>query len=73
MPAKVFISCGQASDKERYFASVVGEWFRAEGYKPYIAIDVQKILDLNAGIIGELKTSDAALDMGQIGSRAMIL
>ncbi|EFK06462.1 conserved hypothetical protein [delta proteobacterium NaphS2] len=58
MSAKVFISCGQASDEERIFAQSLGEWLRSEGYVPYVAIEVQSILDLNYGIIGELKTSD---------------
>lgn len=58
MGAKVFISCGQASDKEREVATLLASWFRDQGYTPYIAIEAQSILDLNAGIIGELKTSD---------------
>jgi len=58
MPAKVFISCGQNSPEERQVAQHLSAWFRAEGYEPYVAIDVMSILDLNAGIIGELKTSD---------------
>jgi hypothetical protein len=58
MPAKVFISCGQHSVAERQVAQDVGAWFQSEGYAPYVAIQVQSILDLNSGIIGELKTSD---------------
>jgi len=58
MPAKVFISCGQGANEEREVARQLGQWFDAAGYKPYVAIEVQSILDLNAGIIGELKTSD---------------
>jgi len=58
MPAKVFISCGQASAAERQVAHSLATWFSSQGFSPYIAIQVQSILDLNAGIIGELKTSD---------------
>jgi len=58
MPAKVFISCGQATPEERKIAQDLGLWFHSKGYVPYVAIEVQSILDLNAGIIAELKTSD---------------
>lgn len=58
MPAKVFISCGQSSLEERKVAQQLGDWFKSKGYNPYVAIEVQSILDLNSGIIGELKTSD---------------
>jgi hypothetical protein len=58
MPAKVFISCGQATAEERKLARQLHDWFESEGYCPYVAIEAQSILDLNAGIIGELKTSD---------------
>src|SRR5208283_3911446 len=58
MPAKVFISCGQATPQERSVATALGAWFSANGYNPYVAIKVQSILDLNVGIISELKTSD---------------
>ena len=58
MPAKVFISCGQGSLEERKVAQQLGDWFKSKCFNPYVAIEVQSILDLNAGIIGELKTSD---------------
>lgn len=58
MAGKVFISCGQASDDERKVASDLNSWFSDEGYNPYLAIETQSILDLNAGIIDQLKTSD---------------
>ena len=58
MSAKVFISCGQNSPEERVVAQELSEWFEAEGYTPYVAVAVQTILDLNTGIIGELRTSD---------------
>jgi len=58
MPARVFISCGQANDEEREVASNLEKWFRLGGYDPYVAVQVQTIGDLNAGIIGALKASD---------------
>jgi len=58
MPARVFISCGQATDEERGVASDLEKWFRSEAYDPYVAVQVQTIGDLNAGIIGALKASD---------------
>lgn len=58
MPGKVFISCGQKSEEEKDIANNIASWFRDQGFDPYIAIEVQSILDLNGGVIGELKTSD---------------
>ncbi len=58
MPARVFISCGQANDEERGVAADLEKWFRSEGFDPYVAVQVQTIGDLNAGIIGALKASD---------------
>ena len=58
MPARVFISCGQASPEERLVAQNISAWFRSQGYLPYVAVTVQTIPDLNSGIIGALKESD---------------
>src|ERR1700694_1305689 len=57
MPSRVFISCGQ-DNEERAVSNQLEQWFRSEGYDPYVAVQVQTIRDLNAGIIGALKTSD---------------
>lgn len=57
MAARVFISCGQR-DGERQIARAVAEWFTAEGFRPYVALEVQSIQDVNSGIIGELRRSD---------------
>jgi hypothetical protein len=35
MPAKVFISCGQASRKEVSMVDRISQWFKDEGYDPY--------------------------------------
>ena len=74
--AKVFISCGQATDAERATALAIRDWFAAEGYDPYLAIEVQSILDLNQGIVAGLKRSDYYLfvkfrreHVGWIGSK----
>jgi hypothetical protein len=58
MPARVFISCGQTTDEERGVASDLEKWFRSGGYDPYVAVQVQTIGDLNAGIIGVLNATD---------------
>ena len=62
MPSKVFISCGQ-TPKEKDVANDVASWLRSQGFNPYVAIEVQSILDINGGIIDELKSSDYYLFM----------
>ena len=57
MAARVFISCGQRDDK-RQIAAAVAEWFTTQGFRPYVALEVQSIQDVNSGIIGELRRSD---------------
>lgn len=58
MPSKVFISCGQATKEEKKAGKDVAKWLHRQGFIPYIAIEVQSILDINSGIINELKSSD---------------
>lgn len=58
MPGIVFISCGQANDKERQVAESIRRWFRKRGFEPYVAIHAQSLADVNSGIIRELKRSD---------------
>ena len=58
MPARVFISCGQATLEERATADGVRRWLVSEGFDAYVAVNVQTISDLNAGIIGAIRTSD---------------
>jgi hypothetical protein len=58
MPAKVFISCGQANDEERTISQELYDWFEAKGYKPYVATQVPTIPEINTGILSELKSSD---------------
>lgn len=57
MSARVFISCGQRQG-ERDVAIAVARWFTERGFRPYVALDAQSILDVNSGIIGELRRSD---------------
>jgi hypothetical protein len=57
MPAKVFISSGQAP-KERSMVDQISEWLKDEGYNTYVATDVQTIPELNSQILGALKSSD---------------
>ena len=58
MAGRIFISCGQADPKEIAVATELSSWFKKEGYDPYVAIQTQSILDLNNGIISELKRAD---------------
>jgi len=58
MAGKVFISCGQSNSSERQVATQLSDWFLSQGYNPYVAIQTQSILEVNAGIIRELKSSD---------------
>ena len=58
MPGRVFISCGQASSKERQVADGIRRWFSRKGFKPHVAIQAQSLTDVNSGIIGELRRSD---------------
>jgi hypothetical protein len=60
MRTRVFLSCGQRPN-EIEIAGKLGELLEARGFDVYIAIDVQTILDINAGIIRELKNSDCYL------------
>lgn len=60
MKSRVFVSCGQRAG-EKEVANKVGKLLEKRGFDVYIAIDVQTILDINAGIIRELKNSDCYL------------
>jgi hypothetical protein len=60
MKSKVFLSCGQRAG-ERDVALRVGKLLETRGFDVYIAIDVQTILEINTGIIRELKDSDCYL------------
>jgi len=58
MAGKVFISCGQNNSQERQVANQLNNWFLSQGFHPYVAIQTQSILELNSGIIAELKSAD---------------
>jgi hypothetical protein len=58
MPAKVFISCGQATSSERAAAAEIEKWFSDRGFEPYVAIQAQSLADVNSGIIDKLKAAD---------------
>jgi len=55
---KVFLSCGQHGLEERQIAREICDMLVARGFKVYLAINVQTILEINTGIIDELKDSD---------------
>ncbi len=61
MAGKVFISCGQANADERQVAARISAWLASQGFDPYVAIQTQSILEVNTGIIRELKSSDLYL------------
>lgn len=58
MPGKIFISCGQANEKEIKVAKQLAEWLKSENFNPYVAINTQSIQDLNFAIISNLKSAD---------------
>jgi hypothetical protein len=58
MPAKVFISCGQANDGETKVVRDVKAWFKSEGFEPFAASDVGSMLDLNGRVLAELRSAD---------------
>jgi hypothetical protein len=58
MPGKMFVSCGQKIEEEIRTAGAIEDWLTDEGFRPYVAIQAQTILDLNGEIIRELKQSD---------------
>jgi hypothetical protein len=58
MPAVVFISCGQGEPREREAAQEVARWLSSKGFEPYIAVNIQTLLDLNSEVISSLKKSD---------------
>ena len=60
MRSRVFLSCGQGPE-EKQVAGKIGELLKKRGFDVYIAIDVQTILEINSGIIRELKNSDCYL------------
>jgi hypothetical protein len=61
MKSRVFVSCGQHTPEERLVARSVCKLLADRGFSAYLAIDVQTILDINGGIIRELKNSDCYL------------
>jgi hypothetical protein len=60
MRSKVFLSCGQ-HPSETHVAHALSKLLEQRGYNVYLAINAQTILEINTGIIGELKNSDCYL------------
>ena len=58
MAGRVFLSCGQATDEERATAGLIADMLSSEGFSPYVATQIQTMLDLNGQIIRELKEAD---------------
>lgn len=57
LKSKIFLSCGQRG-QEIKVAREIKKRLTSRGFKVYIALDVQSISEINAGIIDELKDSD---------------
>lgn len=60
MKSRVFLSCGQRPN-EKGIAAKLRKMIEDRGFDVYVAIDAQTILEINTGIIGELKGSDCYL------------
>ena len=58
MAGRVFISCGQSNPQEIEVATQISTWLSLQGFNSYVAIQTESILELNTGIITELKRSD---------------
>ncbi|MDX2151430.1 MAG: hypothetical protein SFV54_11905 [Bryobacteraceae bacterium] len=61
MRSRVFVSCGQHKPEERAVTSQLKAMLEARGFDVYVAIDAQTILEINSGILRELKNSDCYL------------
>jgi hypothetical protein len=60
MKSRVFLSCGQCPN-EKAVAGSLERLLKRKGYDVYVAINAQTLLEINAGIILELKNSDCYL------------
>jgi len=58
MRAKVFISCGQASEVERAAARQIGEVLDSLGFDYYIAVEEQTLKGLKENIFAQLESSE---------------
>jgi hypothetical protein len=48
MPARVFISCGQATKEQKQMAEHIGGWFEMNDYTAFVATQVPTIFELNS-------------------------
>jgi hypothetical protein len=60
MKTRIFVSCGQRLP-ERDIARALSNLLDQRGFDVYLAINAETILEINRGIIGELKNSDCYL------------
>lgn len=58
MPAKIFISCGQASEEETVTAKDLKQSLLDMGFEAYVAKEEHHLNDLNDSVISELESSD---------------
>lgn len=60
--ARVFISCGQGSKKEKQLGFACRDYFKSQGYKnPYLAEEVQRLESLTENIFHRLRNSEYAV------------
>ncbi len=58
MPAQIFVSCGQRTQRERDFATRLKAGLEQDGFAVYVAIRAQSLEDVNSGIVRQLELSD---------------
>jgi hypothetical protein len=59
MAAQIFISCGQANEREHAVAARLKlALTKDDGFSVFVAIRAQSIEDVSCGIIGQLERSD---------------
>ena len=56
--AKVFVSCGQATDLERQAADAIAEQLRQLGFDPYVAVQERSLRGLKENIFARLADSE---------------
>lgn len=56
--ARVFISCGQATDEERRIASDIASRLENAGFDPYVAVQQQSLRGLKESIFRQLEVSE---------------
>ena len=56
--AKIFLSCGQATKKERLVAKNIHDTLESNGFKVFMAVSKNTITELDRELLDHLKTSE---------------